>query len=560
MINLNEKPFYLKKAAQRWVTRTLEEMSLREKVGQMFCCVSPAGESAEALMARYQKLPFGGVTFRAEPSENIRKKSETIQHQVKIPLLVCANLENGGIGVATDGTEFASQLETAATGEEAYAQMLGEVCGAEGAAIGVNCSFSPVADVHFNWRNPIINTRTFGNDPERVLKFAQAYIRGLSKYRVAATIKHFPGDGVDERDQHLLTSVNSLSCSQWDESFGRIYSRLIEDGVPAVMVGHILQPAYSRRLCPGIPDQEILPASLSKELVTGLLREKLGFQGVVITDSAVMTGLGCALPRRKIPAAAINAGCDIFLFGRNAEEDFENLLTDARTGIIPLSRIDQAVTRILALKASLGLHDAARFTRDDYGEIVGCARHHALARNCAERAITLVKDTQQLLPISPERHRRIWLHILGDEAGFRGGYPCKEEIIRALSDAGFTVTLFEPSQLQDPDPVWELKERYDLILYVANVVTGTNNAVNRLYWSSQACGESPQYVKDIPTAFISLGDPYHFIDVPMIKTFINCYDHSPEMISALIDKLIGRSSFTGSSPIDPFCGVWGAEL
>lgn len=556
MLDLRANPFFLDEAGIAWVEDTLASLSLREKVGQMFCIVSNQ-ESLDTLLRRYAVIPFGGMTYRAAPSETLRETTEALQHAVKIPLLISANLENGGSGVASDGTEYASQLETAATGDLRYAETLGDICGSEGMSVGVNCSFSPVVDVHFNWRNAIINTRTFGSDPEYVLSCAKAYLRGLGRHGVAATIKHFPGDGVDERDQHLLTSVNSLSCEDWDASFGRIYGELIQAGVQSVMVGHILQPAYSRKLCPGIADKDIRPASLSPELLQGLLREKLGFQGVIITDSAVMTGMRCALPCREIPAAAVNAGCDMFLFGRNLQEDFENLLADAESGKVPLRRIDDAVRRILAMKASLGLHRAQRFTSEE--NTVGCPRHRQLARECAERAITLVKDTQSLLPISPEKHRRVWLHVLGDDAGFRGGYPCKEEMVWALTEQGFAVTCFSPEQLTNPR-VTELKEQYDLILYVANVVTGANRTVNRISWDKTACGESPQYVKDIPTLFVSLGDPYHFVDVPMIPTFINCYAHSPEMISALMDKLLGRSPFTGVSPVDPFCGMWGAAL
>lgn len=562
MVDLKANPFFLEDAACAWVSDTLAQMTLREKVAQMFCCVS-AGESGEALQKRYADIPFGGVTFRADKAEAIKQRVDFLQSRVKIPLLVSANLENGGIGIATDGTEFASQLEVAATGDPAYAYMLGDVCGAEGASIGCNYAFAPVVDIHYNWRNPIINIRTYGSDPDWVLRCAGEYLRGIARHKVAVSIKHFPGDGVDERDQHLLTSVNSLSCEAWDASYGKVYRALIEQGAQTVMVGHILMPAYSRRLRPGITDAEMLPASLSQELVEDLLRGELGFNGLVITDSASMTGLGCALPRREIPAAAVNAGCDMFLFGRNLHEDFESLLQDAQRGAVSAARLDEAVTRVLALKASLGLHTAVQFTSPRYREIIGCAEFAQKARACADKAITLVKDTQGLLPVTPETHPRVWLHILGDNPAFRGGFVCRDKVVRKLEDAGFAVTCFDkehPAQALSSEPVQVLKEKYDLILYVANLVTGGNNTVNRIDWVPMACGESPQYVRDIPTMFVSLGDPYHFVDVPMIRTFINCYDNSDAVLDALIEKITGKSAFVGMSPVDPFCGMWGAAL
>ena len=562
MVNLRTNPFFLDEAQCRWVEATLASMTLREKVGQVFLCAS-AADSREDLLERYQQIPYGGIMFRGDTSRNIKERVDFIQQKAKIPMLISANLEAGGSGIVTDGTQFGNQLEVAATNDAAYAELLGDICGAEGAAVGANYAFAPVVDVQFNWRNPIINTRTYGSDPEKVLSFASAYMRGIRRHGVAVSIKHFPGDGVDERDQHLSSSVNSLSCEEWDATFGRIYKALIDEGAQTVMAGHILQPAYSRRLRPGIENRDIRPASLAPELLTDLLRGQLGFNGLIISDSATMTGLGCALPRRQIPAAAINAGCDMFLFGRNLEEDFQSLLADAESGVVSLQRLDEAVTRVLALKASLKLNEKEAFTKENYAQIVGCPKHKALARECADKAITLVKDTQNLLPISPEKHRRVWLHVLGDNPAFRGGSKCKAQVIARLEAEGFEVTCVEGEErdrMFTEVPVRELKERFDLILYVANMVTGGNNTTNRLFYAPRICGESPQHVMDIPTLFVSLGDPFHFVDVPMIRTFINCYDHSEATLDMLMEKLTGRSSFKGVSPVDPFCGVWGADI
>lgn len=562
MVDLKANPFFLNDEQCAWVRETLSSMTLREKVGQIFFCAS-AADTNEDLLRRYESIPYGGIMFRGDRAQVIRERVEYIQAHAKIPMLISANLESGGCGIVTDGTDYGNQLQVAATGDVHNAELLGDICGAEGAAVGANYAFAPVVDVHYNWRNPIINTRTYGSDPETVLKYSSAYMRGIGKHNVAVSIKHFPGDGVDERDQHLLSSVNTLSCEEWDASFGRIYKTLIEQGAQTVMVGHILLPAYSRRLRPGIADRDILPASLAPEITTGLLREKLGFNGMVITDSATMTGLGCALPRRQIPTAAINAGCDMFLFGRHLQEDFESVLEDARTGVLSAKRLDEAVTRVLALKASLKLNGRKTFTQENFAEIVGCPRHRELARHCADQAITLVKDTQGLLPVTPSTHKRVWLHILGDNPAFRGGSRCKEGVISRLEAEGFSVTCVEGPErdrMFTDIPVKELKARFDLILYVANMVTGGNNTTNRLFFAPRICGESPQHVMDIPTMFVSLGDPYHFVDVPMIRTFINCYNHSPDVLDMLMEKITGRSEFKGVSPVDPFCGVWGANL
>ena len=175
-------------------------------------------------------------------------------------------------------------------------------------------------------------------------------MRGAKKNGVAVAIKHFPGDGIDERDQHILTSVNSLSREEWDESFGKIYSSLISQGAETVMVGHIALPAYADR------DERFLPASLSRSLITGLLREKLGFNGMVSTDATPMVGFTSAMPRARAIPSAIAAGVDMILFNKDIDEDYRFLLEGIRDGILTVERLDDAVTRILATKAALGLH------------------------------------------------------------------------------------------------------------------------------------------------------------------------------------------------------------
>lgn len=557
-VDLGVKPYNLSSDDIKWVENTLESLSLREKVGQMFCAVF-SGSSSEDLKGLYDDIPFGGVTFRPNNADVIKGFSDVIQNHARIPCLISSNLESGGSGLVSDGTEFASQLEVAATGDSGYAYKLGDICGKEGSCVGGNYAFAPVVDIMYNWRNPIVNTRTYGDDPEKVLRYALEYMKGIMQHGYAVAVKHFPGDGVDERDQHLLSSVNSLGVDEWRSSFGYVYRGLIEEGAQTVMVGHILLPSFSRLLKPGIRDCEIKPASISYEITTTLLKQELGFNGVAITDSASMTGLGCSLPRRDIPAACINAGCDVFLFGRNAREDFENLLQDAVKGVVPIERIDDAVRRVLGLKASLGLHLKKEFTSMDYKKIVGCNEHIEASRQCAYEAITLVKDTQKLLPLKPEEHRRIWLCVLGDIPCFRGGVECRGMFSRALSKAGFeveTLDVFDYSTMS----VAELKKEHDLIIYVANTVSGGNNTVNRISWAPFSCGESPQMVNDIPTMFVSVGSPYHFVDVPMIKTIVNCYNCSQVIVDSVVDKMVGKSPFKGKSPVDPFCGMWGAEF
>ncbi len=321
-----------------------------------------------------------------------------------------------------DGTAYASQMEVAATDDESMAYRLGLVAGVEGRAVGCNWTFAPVIDLDYNHLNPITNTCTYGSDPERVLRMVRAYMRGIQECGLAVSIKHWPGDGVDGRDQHLVTSVNTFSVEQWDATYGKIYQGMIDAGAETVMAAYIMQPAYTRKFNPGIKDTDIMPASLSPELNLQLLREQMGFNGLVVTDATGMAGMTAAMPREKAVPAAIMAGSDIFLFNVNIRQDFEYMLKGLQTGALTMERLDEAVTIILAFKAALKLHEqkaAGTLVPDESAlSILNCAEHRGWARECADKAVTLVNDTQALLPLTVEKHKRILLYVLGDSGGY----------------------------------------------------------------------------------------------------------------------------------------------
>ena len=302
-------------------------------------------------------------------------------------------------------------MAIAATRDINLAETLGTITGKEASALGINWAFAPVVDIDSNFRNPITNTRTFGNDANVVAEMGAAYIKAIQNQGVAASAKHFPGDGVDERDQHLLASINSLSIEEWDASYGKIYSAAIDSDVKTIMVGHILQPAYSKALNPQLSDKDILPGLIAEELLKELLRNKLGFNGLIVSDSSTMAGLGTVMPRSEAVPLVIAAGCDMFLFTKNMEEDYSFMRSGVERGIISSERLDEAVMRILALKASMNLHKKNNLP--DYNLIqssLGCMEHQKIAKKIADKSITLVKEEKGVLPISPQKYPRMLLN------------------------------------------------------------------------------------------------------------------------------------------------------
>ena len=471
-------------------------------------------------------------------------------------------------------------MAVAATNKPENAYRMGLTACREGAALGLNWSFAPIVDVDYEFHNPITNVRTFGSDPDKVLAFASQYLKGSREEGVAACIKHFPGDGIDERDQHIVTSVNFLTVEEWENSYGKIYRTLIREGAPTVMAGHIAMPAWVRRINSDASREScLLPASLSPELLTGLLRERLGFNGLISTDATPMVGFTGAMPRKEAVPKAIEAGCDVILFNKDIEEDLEYLLDGLRAGILSERRLNEAVLRILATKAALGLHEKQiRHTlvpEETALGTVGCQTHKEWAKQVADQAVTLVRDEKKLLPLSPKRFRRVYLNVIQKDPD--PGHPFVQGWKQRWEDEGFDVAVRDRRvsiNVQDfadlpglsPEKqklmhemyrsVSEMKQEYDLYVYICNMENASNNTTLRLNWN--VCfglgDDAPWFSAEIPVLMISTACPYHLFDAPMIETYINAYSGNGVFCDAVMDKVMGRSTFRGISPVDPFCG------
>ncbi|MBO7711837.1 MAG: glycoside hydrolase family 3 protein [Lachnospiraceae bacterium] len=578
-IDLRANPFRLDKDALDWVEETFLAMSTEQKAGQVFC---PMGftDDEKVLSHLIRDLGIGGMMYRADFAANIRRTHKRIQDMAKIPLLLAANTEAGGDGLAFEGTSFGKPMAVAATNEPENAYRMGLTACKEGAALGLNWSFAPIVDIDYEFHNPITNVRTFGNDPAKVAEYASRYLDGAKDAGVAACIKHFPGDGVDERDQHIVTSVNSMSVEEWENSFGGVYRALIEKGAPSVMAGHIAQPAWVRRFNPAASAAEsLLPASLSQELLGGLLRGHLGFNGLISTDATPMVGFTSAMPRRKAIPMAIESGCDVILFNKDIEEDYRYLLDGLENGTLSFRRLDEAVLRILAMKAALGLHikqkEGTLVPGETALEEVGCPEYRMWAEQTAGKAITLVRDRDGLLPVSPDRYRRVYLNVIQKDPDPE--HPFVQAWKHRFEEEGFDVKVrdrririgvedfADPSRMSAGKQklmhemyrsVGEMKQEYDLYVYICNMENASNNTTLRLNWN--VCfglgDDAPWLAAEIPVMMISTACPYHLYDAPMIGTYINAYSGNDMFCDAVMERITGREAFTGVSPVDPFCG------
>lgn len=578
MVDLKAKPFCLNEEAIAWVNETIDSMTLDEKAGQLFVQMRKSLDE-ETVKNTLNKYHQGGLRWQGGDRNQVYNQNKLYQDNSKIPLLIAANCDNGGDGCLSDGTFVATAAEAAAGAGTKTAYDMGYVAGKEASSVGVNWMFNPCADIYMNWRNTIVNTRAFGDNADRVIENIRAYIDGIHQSNVACCCKHFPGDGVEERDQHLVLGVNDLSVEEWDASFRKVYQTMIDEGLESIMVGHIALPEMSRKLRPGIKDQEIMPATLAPELLTDLLRGEMGFNGVVITDASHMAGIACMEKREIAVPKAIASGCDMFLFSNDMEEDFAYMKAGIENGVITAQRLDDALHRILGLKAKLGLYRKENVTAEPQlkDQVVGCEEHLRLAEEAAEHCITLVKDTRGDLPINPEIKKRARLVFIQSTPTSKGYVkdPVKQIVIEELERAGFTVDVapnfhaLEVSEGVKPQnmitmmncgSMKEFAAKYDVVFLVLNIKGYAQENNVRLRWSCNHSSELPWYVTEVPTVGISLNYTNHLIDVPQVHAFVNAYGSTRTSIRAAIDKICGRSRFKGTASDTVFCGKWDTRL
>lgn len=590
MVDMKAKPFNLTDEDCKWVEDTIADMSLDEKIGQLFFNMGSSREE-DYLKMTVNDYHIGGIRYNPGKAEEIHEQNRILQENSKVPLIIACNTENGGDGACTDGTMIGSQTKIAATGNVKYAYELGRMANKEAAAIGCNLSFAPVSDILYNWENPVIGLRTYGNDPERVAAMTKAYLDGAHENPgFCCAAKHFPGDGLDFRDQHVANSVNTMSCEEWDKTFGMVYQNLIDNGLEAIMAGHIMQPAYARHFNPDITEEEMMPATLSPELIQGLLREKLKFNGMVLTDASHMVGLTCRMKRSDVLPAAIAAGVDMFLFFNEMEEDFASMKQGYLDGRISEERLDDALHRILALKAHMGLHKKAKNelvpSRESLQEVIGCKEHTEMQKEITDQAITLVKyKDKDVLPLTLERYKRIMIvSVKGLSAPglgtiFAGKSSPAEALRDKLKEKGFDAFLYESpldqmmkvaQEDKKPDlnmyfagktPIKEFRENQDLIITVVDIAGGFQPVARPAFGMTKGGGEIPWYVFELPVVVIGTGHPFVLADIPQARTYINTYDGKDGTLDALVEKLMaGEGAFTGKDPVDSYCGIFDTRI
>ena len=541
---LRKAPFNLDDDAVQWVRRTRDGLTGPGRIGQLFVLGSKGRDPDE--LVRLAALQPAGITRFFGPDRDFELGFlAAAQAAAAIPLLISADLEGSRMSLPF-GTEVPNPLALAAVNDVQASRSIARIMAAEARATGINWSFTPVLDINAAFRSAIVATRGFGSDVATIERHALAQIAEFQAAGVAATVKHWPGEGFDDRDQHLLTTINPLAMPEWEANFGRLYRAAIDAGVLSVMSAHIALPAYILAANPDAGIEAYRPASVSRALNLDLLRRDLGFNGVIVSDSTSMAGLGAWGRRDDVLPEVIANGCDLILFADDATHDMQVIAAAVADGQISEIRLTEALTRVLGLKAALGLHRSVAVGQ----AALGSAENRATARGVTGRAPTLVKDVKGLLPLSPERTRRV-LVVSGGIFSHIHPEPIAFEVPDLLSAEGFMVTMFQPGMAVSP-------AEFDLMIYLFGEETVLSRGRIFLDWakiSGNFIAAMQRHWHDIPTLMISFGYPYYLYDAPRVPGYINAYATMPTMQAAVVDCLMGRADWNRNSPVDAFCGL-----
>jgi beta-N-acetylhexosaminidase len=540
-----------------WADRVLAGLTLREKVGQMIMPrilgdFTPEGsESFEDISDLVERDEIGGIIVAVGTPMDVATKLNLLQRRSKLPLLVASDLETGAgfrlhgaayLPGATDlggATEFPPLMAVGATGDRWLAYEMGRVTAEEARAVGIQVPFAPVLDVNNNPENPVINVRSFGEDPERVADLGVCFVRGIQEHGALATGKHFPGHGDTDTDSHTALPVIRVGRDRLEAVELVPFRRAIEAGMGGVMTAHIALP--------GVTETPELPATLSPNVVTGLLRGELGFDGLVFTDAMNMSAIDQLFGSGEAATRAVEAGADFVLMPPDPGVAIGAVVDAVLSGRVAESRIDDSVRRILQAKAELGLDRERTVDLEAVYRRVGIEDHLEVARAIAERSVTLLRNERDLLPLAGTGSASVLSITYRSETNLLAGRAFDDRL-RETYPRLRTAVVGEDTAAEDYASVLRDAGRTDLVvlsLYISEIstdekVAGTPELMDFIGELSRS---------STPHVVVSFGNPYLIAEFPDVRAYLVAWGAADVSQRAAAGALLGEISVTGRSPV-----------
>jgi len=573
-------PIHLDRGGEKWAEKTLRHLTLEEKVGQLFMIWvradflninSPVYLQLLDGMHKYHIGSFAMTVrwdppflYRSEPYEAAELLNR-LQEQSKLPLLVAADFERGVTMRLRGATNFPHAMSFGAAGKVSYAEDFGRIVAQESRAVGVEWNFFPDADVNSNPANPIINTRSFGEDPQQVGDLVAAYIRGARANGMLTTAKHFPGHGDTATDSHLSVAQVTGDRTRLNSVELAPFRKAIEAGVDSVMVAHVTVPALE-------PDVNRV-ATTSPVIVNDLLKKQLGFQGIVVTDALDMAGLTRLYSTNTGRAAvdAFKAGSDLLLIPADLDASYNAVLDAARSGEIPTAQLDASILKLLKAKASLGLHKARLVDINALTDIVGKPESQSLGQQISDDAVTLVRDSGKLLPLKQtgtvekglpyqhveETHNGTVVVVLSEDVRTEAGRILDRAIKARVPDANVIYVDPRIAAAMSQDVLKAVDQAKSVIAAVfvvptaGRVMKGANGITNSVALTD-ASGTLLQAILDHAaekTAVLAMGNPYVAQDFPAIQNYLCTFSNAEVSETSAVKALFGEIAIHGHLPV-----------
>ena len=534
------------KEQEKWVQSRLAGMSLKEKIGQMM--VLPVSSryynendySFKQLSQRITDYRIGGIIFFRGNAYSIARNINRLQSVAPSPLLVMADIEWGISMRVQESTTFLQNMSIGAIGSEDDAREMGRITGAEAKALGIHVGFAPVMDVNNNPDNIIINTRSYGEDPELVGKLGAAFIEGLQENGVIATAKHFPGHGDTDVDSHLGLPTIPASPERLEKVELKPFRMAVDAGVECIMVAHITYSAF--------PQMEGRPATLDPYFIKDVLRKDMGFEGLVVTDAMDMGGITNHYWSGDAVVRAINAGNDIILMPTNFEAMFEFVLQAAKEGRIPLQQIDASVARILKAKAKAGLHVKPQVDLAELEATMAKPSHRNKAKALARKSMTLLRDHNGVLPLEAEKIDSLMI-ITVTENNFGQDYAKRLRSNIQSRVPNIREGLIDPRTNQSElDSIRKNLHGVDAIVLGVFVKWGSYKGSISLPDTTVALLSDLMQTK-LPMAVVSFGSPYVLRYMPDAPTYLCAFETNDLAVSSATEAIFGEIPVTGKIPV-----------
>ena len=566
------EPVHLDRKGEKWAASTLRKMSLEEKIGQLIMpwariefvnTSSPNYLLLRDEMDKYHVGGFGvtvfvdnGALLKSEPLE-AAALTNNLQKDSKYPLLFAADFERGLAMRLSGSTSFPAAMAFGAAGDKDLAVQFGRITAREARAVGIQWNWFPVADVNSNPANPIINTRSFGEDPTQVADMVSAYISGARSEGMLTTVKHFPGHGDTDTDSHLTLARVHASLDRLNTVELVPFRAAIASGVDSVMMAHITVPAIEPN-----PD---LPASISQKVVTGLLKQKLGFKGLVVTDALDMGALMQAFPGTPAQVsaaeavAAIQAGNDMVIIPADLGGAYNGLIDAVKNGTITEQRLDESVLKILRVKASVGLNKKRTVELAAVTTEVGRPENIAIAQTISNRAVTLVKDTHHQLPLHASEYSEgpgVVAVVFADDARTSEGGRAFAKQLHQRTPSATIFTIDKENAGFLASQVMAAVQSAKTVIAVAEVVpTARRTTTGQKAGSAGLDQGADSLLRNImqaagnKTVLAALGNPYISVGVPGVETYLCTFSDTALSAGSLAAALFGEIPIQGKSPV-----------